>query len=86
MSDKTEFEIFDRWISIIRLKAKYDHEARKKGVVVTSPDLDDICNEMEAYQTGRMSSRADFNFFSGNSPKDDFPIDPNPATVDFGDN
>lgn len=42
----------DRWISILRQKAEYEHVARKNGEVVCSPSIDDICNEMLAYFTG----------------------------------
>ena len=45
-------ELANRWISLLRMKAEYEHTARKNGEVVTSPDIDDICNEMMAYFTG----------------------------------
>jgi hypothetical protein len=45
-------ELVDRWISILRQKATYEHNARKNGEVVASPSIDDICNEMIAYFTG----------------------------------
>ena len=45
-------ELADRWISILRMKATYEHNARKNGKVVASPSIDDICNEMIAYFTG----------------------------------
>ena len=48
----TQKELKDRWIKLLRQKAKYDHNARGRGEVVTSPDIDDICNEMEAFFTG----------------------------------
>lgn len=42
-----------RWISILRGKAsEYEHTARQNKKAVTSPDLDDICNEIEAFFTG----------------------------------
>ena len=45
---------FNRWNTILRVKAmEYEHEARKKGDTVTSPDIDDICNE----KIGRASCR-----------------------------
>lgn len=46
-------ELKNRWISILRHKASvYEHEARKRGEIVTEPSLDSICNEMEAFFTG----------------------------------
>lgn len=42
----------NRWISTLRHKAKYEHNARNNEEAVTSPDLDDICNEIEAFFTG----------------------------------
>jgi hypothetical protein len=45
-------QLFDRWIKLLRQKATYEHEARKKGEVVASPSIDDICNEIEAFFTG----------------------------------
>ena len=45
-------ELVDRWIGLLRHKAEYEHNARKNGEVVASPDIDDICNEMIAYFTG----------------------------------
>ena len=46
--------LFDRWIGLLRFKAKeYEHVARKDGRTVLAPSLDDICNEMNAYQVGR---------------------------------
>ena len=44
--------MFDRWITILRQKAEYEHNARKNGEVVASPSIDDICNEMIAYTSG----------------------------------
>jgi hypothetical protein len=41
-----------RWITILRQKAKYEHDDRKAGKVVTSPDIDDICNEINAFFVG----------------------------------
>lgn len=41
----------DRWVSILRLKAsEYEHTARGKGELVSSPDIDNICNEMLAFK------------------------------------
>lgn len=49
-------ELKKRWISLLRNKAsEYEHPARKSGETVTSPDLDDICNEIEAFFIGLMS-------------------------------
>ena len=46
-------ELKQRWISILRQKASvYEHEARKRGETITEPDLDSICNEIEAFFTG----------------------------------
>ena len=45
-------ELADRWISLLRMKAEYEHNARKNGEVVSSPSIDDICNEMGAFFTG----------------------------------
>ncbi len=45
-------ELADRWISLLRMKADYEHNARKNGEVVASPSIDDICNEIIAYFTG----------------------------------
>mgnify|MGYP001178264237 CR=1 FL=1 len=46
-------EILSRWIEILRGKAsEYEHKARKNGEIVSSPDIDDICNEMEAFMEG----------------------------------
>lgn len=50
--DYTTEELVDRWINLLRSKAAYEHNARKKGEVVPSPSIDDICNEMIAYFTG----------------------------------
>ena len=45
-------ELKNRWVTILRQKAKYEHEKRKAGEVVCSPSIDDLCNEMEAFFTG----------------------------------
>ena len=46
-------ELQQRWISLLRMKAKeYEHKARKNGEVVAGPSLDTICNEMNAFFTG----------------------------------
>ena len=53
MKDFTKEELANRWISILRMKAsEYEHTARKKGETVCVSDIDDICNEIEAYFTG----------------------------------
>ena len=44
------------WVSILREKATYEHIERKAGRPVSSPDLDDICNEINAFFTGLRSS------------------------------
>ena len=47
---------FDRWIGIMRMKAsEYEHKARERGEVVCEPNLDAICNEMEAFKSGFLS-------------------------------
>jgi len=52
----SEEEMANRWISALRAKAaEYEHEARKEGTAVTSPDIDDICNEMIAYFTAMIN-------------------------------
>lgn len=48
--------MFDRWISLLRQKAEYEHVAREKGEIVSSPDIDDICNEMIAYTSGLLNN------------------------------
>lgn len=45
-------ELANRWIGILREKATYEHNARKTREVVSSPSIDDICNEMIAYFIG----------------------------------
>lgn len=46
-------ELFTRWMTILRSKASYEHkENGKKGVEVSRPTIDDICNEMLAYLAG----------------------------------
>lgn len=86
----TEFTIFDRWISNLRRQADYIHDLRKSGKTIVQPDIDDICNEMEAYKTGRINMFAEiFNDDERRgrvSNSDDFPLDPNAATVDLGEN
>lgn len=55
--NKTE-EIFKRWNSLLRNKAnEYEHAARKRGEVVVSPSIDDICNEMDAFIAGLLISK-----------------------------
>lgn len=42
-----------RWNDLLRMKAaEYEHPARKAGVVVSSPSIDDICNELNAFFIG----------------------------------
>ena len=43
---------FDRWINILRNKAKYEHNDRKNNIQVVQPDIDSICNEMEVFRNG----------------------------------
>lgn len=50
---KEVYEQFERWQALIRGKAaQYEHEARKNGEAVTSPSLDSIANEMDAFLAG----------------------------------
>lgn len=43
-------DTFERWESILRLKASdFEHEARKRGETVATPSIDEICNEMRAF-------------------------------------
>lgn len=49
-------DLAHRWVSILREKATYEHIERKAGRPVSSPDLDDICNEINAFFTGLRSS------------------------------
>jgi hypothetical protein len=51
----TTEELADRWISILRMKAEYEHNDRKNGKVVPEPSIDDICNEMGAFFTGMLN-------------------------------
>ena len=47
------YNLKKRWDSVLRAKASdYEHTARKNGEIVTSPSLDDLANEMEAFFTG----------------------------------
>jgi DNA-directed RNA polymerase specialized sigma24 family protein len=67
----------DRWITILRQKAEYEHNARKMGEVVASPDLDDVCNEMIAYFSGiinKLDWEKEFDVFWDNAK--DKMIDP----------
>lgn len=48
----TKQELKNRWVGLLRIKAEYEHNARKAGEIVTQPDIDDICNEIEAFFTG----------------------------------
>ena len=46
-------ELHERWNAILRGKAsQYEHTARKNGEIVSSPSLDDICNEIDAFFAG----------------------------------
>jgi len=49
---------FNRWMKLLRFKASdYEHLAREKGETVTEPDIDSICNEMEAFLNGFLSDK-----------------------------
>lgn len=51
-------ETANRWINILRDKAHdYEYKAREKGETVSSPDLDDIANEITAFFAGINSSK-----------------------------
>ena len=53
MTNESKNDLKSRWIFILRHKAsEYEHPERKDGKEVTSPDLDDIANEIEAFFTG----------------------------------
>jgi len=46
-------ELKDRWITLLRHKASdYEHKDRQNGKIVSSPSIDDICNEIEAFFVG----------------------------------
>ena len=45
-------QLKDRWVKLLRMKATYEHDMRKRGELVCSPSIDDICNEIEAFFTG----------------------------------
>ena len=51
MKEFNKKDLANRWISVLRYKAKYEHEERKNGKEVLSPSIDDICNEITAYFT-----------------------------------
>jgi len=49
-------ELFKRWNGLLRMKAsEYEHTARRNGEIVSSPSLDDVCNEMDAFLTGLLN-------------------------------
>ena len=52
IKNKSTENIKNRWISILREKAKYEHNDRIKGKIVTSPNINDVCNEIEAFFEG----------------------------------
>lgn len=46
-------ELHQRWDYLLRRKAmEYEHEARRVDKEVSSPSIDDICNEMDAFFAG----------------------------------
>ena len=46
-------ELLERWLNILRHKAsRYEHSARKAGSVVSSPSIDDVCNELKSFFVG----------------------------------
>lgn len=51
MNNKEQLK--QRWVELLRMKASYyEHPQRKAGEEVSSPSIDDICNEIEAFFTG----------------------------------
>lgn len=56
MRKMSQEELKDRWVKILRMKAEYEHEARKRGEVVCGPSLDDICNEIESFFCGLINN------------------------------
>jgi len=40
-------ELKNRWVSILRIKADYEHKERNNGKTVPGPSIDAICNEIE---------------------------------------
>lgn len=58
MEDKTHYptpreDLKNRWIRILKSKAKeYEHNKGDGERDVLMPDLDDICNEIEAFFAG----------------------------------
>lgn len=54
----TTEDLKNRWVELLRQKAHtYEHPARKRGEVVCGPDIDDICNEIEAFFTGFINNQ-----------------------------
>jgi hypothetical protein len=46
-------ELKKRWVGLLRDKAsQYEHSARGRGEEVTSPSIDSICSEIEAFFAG----------------------------------
>lgn len=54
MEEYSTIKLIERWISILRNKAEYEHNDRKNGKPVTGPSIDEVCNEMIAYCTGAL--------------------------------
>lgn len=51
---------FNRWILLLRNKAEeYEHPARAKNEIIYQPDLDSICNEMEAFKNGFLAENSE---------------------------
>jgi len=49
----TREELRKRWVGILRDKAsQYEHQARVRQEIVTSPSIDSICSEIEAFFAG----------------------------------
>jgi len=58
MNKEQTSELKERWISLLRMKAsEYEHTARKNGETVTSPSIDVVCNEIEAFFTGLLTKK-----------------------------
>ena len=76
---ESRINMIRRWQRIIRHKAEYDHEARKKGKIVTEPDLDSVANEMEAFIAGYedieiTGTQMKINPFYAGNQCDEYPV------------
>ena len=56
---------FDRWIHVLRGKAsEYEHTARGEGKKISQPDLDSICNELQAFLSGLQAGRGEIKLLN----------------------